>query len=529
MKNRKFIRILIVIVGLFFILSVSSCSKNSARTLYQKETATSNGCATSTSQTKYDWLISKIENGVESSVVAYLNWVHENNPSIEEEETAKKDEYKLKGLTYNNGTDDITTTSYISNLNNLIGTYAIKDAISGKKTDEEINSHFLVAQINVAIDEFYNYINSDHITEANSDSIAELKAGINGSAGCFDVKVESLVLNSVSKASEEHDAFRLAALYVLKVDTLLTNLEPIVFKASSVGDFFGHLWNNLFIFPIGWLLYTLSHLLGGYYAIGLIITTLLIRTLGWPIYAKTNDMSAKMNDLQPEIQKIQEKYAGRDDPDSKRMMQMEQAQLYKKNKVGFGGCLLPILQLPIFMAVFRAISRLPYTKAIPGTIYKLDWANSLNPNLFGINLFEGRNIGGIGQLIGVIVLALLVVGTQIVSQLLAQQRQKKQKEKAQEDIPAYRRQAYNQTQNQSQSSMKLMMWMMVVMMGFFVWSSKAGLGVYWLIGNVYSMAQTYINSKTQAKRDEKKKEEEMKNRGIYTVNKETSKKDKRKK
>ena len=137
------------------------------------------------------------------------------------------------------------------------------------------------------------------------------------------------------------------------------------------------------------------------------------------------------------------------------------------------------------MAVYNAISRLPYTKVIEGSRYTLNWANELNGTLFGINLFEDRNGGGANQLFGVIILVLLVVGTQILSQFLSQRRQKLAQEKRQEDIPAYRRQAYNQTQNQSANTMKFMLWFMIFMMGSFVWTSKAGLGVYWFIGNIY--------------------------------------------
>ena len=160
------------------------------------------------------------------------------------------------------------------------------------------------------------------------------------------------------------------------------------------------------------------------------------------------------------------------------------------------GCILPMfIQFPIFMAVYNAISRLPYTKAIAGSsVYTYNWANELDGSLFGVNLFEDRNGGGTNQLIGVIVLVLLVVGTQVLSQLLSQYKQKKAQEKRQEDIPAYRRQAYNQTQNQTASTMKFMLWFMIFMMGSFVWTSKAGLGVYWFIGNIYSVVQMFVNN-----------------------------------
>ena len=65
--------------------------------------------------------------------------------------------------------------------------------------------------------------------------------------------------------------------------------------------------------------------------------------------------------MQPELNEIQKKYANRQDERSKQMMQMETAQLYKKYKVGIGGCLLPLLQFPIFMAIYRSVTRIPYT------------------------------------------------------------------------------------------------------------------------------------------------------------------------
>ena len=42
--------------------------------------------------------------------------------------------------------------------------------------------------------------------------------------------------------------------------------------------------------------------------------------------------------------------------------------------------------------------------------------------------------------------------------------------------------------------MKYVMYLMIFMMGSFVFQSKAGLGVYWLIGNLYSMLQMFINN-----------------------------------
>ena len=136
---------------------------------------------------------------------------------------------------------------------------------------------------------------------------------------------------------------------------------------------------------------------------------------------------------------------------------------------------MPFLQFPIFMAVYRAITRFPYTNGFAGS---KDWVSSLDSKVFGIDLFADKSAGGV-QLVGIIVLAVLVVGTQVLQQLYSNKKQKEQQEKAQENIPAYRRQAAAQSNGMAQQ-MKMMMWMMTAMMGMFVFTSKAGLGVYWL-------------------------------------------------
>lgn len=293
--------------------------------------------------------------------------------------------------------------------------------------------------------------------------------------------------------------------FTLKVNERISDKEvarPLKFYTGK--DFWGNFFDNIFVFPIAWLIIQISKLSFGFYAIGLLIVTLLVRTIAWPIYAKTNDMSLKMQLMQPELNKINEKYANKQDDRSKQMMQMEMAQLYKKYKVGLGGCLMPFIQFPIFMAIYRAVSRIPYTVSYSNTIYQADWANEVNPNFFGINLFEDRTTGT-GQMIGVIILMIIVVGTQFLSQYLIQRRQRKNQEASQADIPAYKRQAMEQSKNSAQGSMKIMMYMMMLMMGLFVFTSKAGLGLYWCIGNIYSMVQSEINHKKSGKRLEELK------------------------
>jgi len=513
--NLSRITVFSVLIFTLCLLMLTSCgSKYGQKNAYLEYSSNNSaGCGGSSQiDSKAVWLEKYISEGVVSSVDSYLEYI--KNESYYEQAVTEKENIKVNGMFngqvckyINADGNEVAVRTYLGNLENLFNKYVDDDhkqAIANSADDVEVAEHFQVCLIENDIELFKTYLGN--INKADITSIDKVKTALNGTAGCFDTSSEKEAINALNEVDKVDDAYLLGALFLIRIDDRLLEAEPVTFKARTVGEFFSHFWNNMFIFPVAWLLYQISSLCGGYYILGLLITTLLVRTLGWPIYAKSNNMSQKMAELQPELQKIQEKYAGRNDADSQRMMKMEQAQLYKKHKIGIGGCLAPFLQFPIFMAVYNAISRLPYTKLIEGSRYTLNWANELNGTLFGINLFEDRNGGGTNQLIGVIVLVLLVVGTQILSQFLSQRRQKLAQEKRQEDIPAYRRQAYNQTQNQSANTMKYMLWFMIFMMGSFVWTSKAGLGVYWFIGNIYSVVQMFVNNYLNDRKLEQKKD-----------------------
>lgn len=369
--------------------------------------------------------------------------------------------------------DDQITTSMKSYLDKTIEkAIELSYNYSTKKTKEDREFH----QEHLCEETFNEY--NDLFLEATSANLAG--------------KVETKVV-------ESKDVYQLLMNYTILISKYEMQEAPLHFYTGS--EFWSHLFNNLIVFPIGWLMQAVSHLLGGNYFLGLLIVTLLVRTLGWPIYAKTNDMSLKMSLMQPEIQKLEAKYANRQDPDSQRMKQMEQMQLYKKYKVGMGGCLMPLLQFPIFMGVYRAVSRMAYTDgSIPGT---RDWVSDLNTKLFGVDLFQPKGEFGSTQFWGIIVILVIVVGTQIASQIMSEKRQKKQQAARQSDVPEYRRQAV--AQNDQAKTMKYMMYFMIFMMAMFVWQSAAGLGIYWCIGNIYSIVQTLINNKLSEKRMEKMK------------------------
>ena len=67
---------------------------------------------------------------------------------------------------------------------------------------------------------------------------------------------------------------------------------------------------DIFVYPIAGIMWLMGKSLAfGSYGVAIILTTLIVRTIAWPIYAKSNDMTLKMQLMHPELEKVQAKYA----------------------------------------------------------------------------------------------------------------------------------------------------------------------------------------------------------------------------
>jgi len=240
------------------------------------------------------------------------------------------------------------------------------------------------------------------------------------------------------------------------------------------------------VMPVAWLMYTATEILGGSFFFGILITTLIVRTLGWPIYAKSNDMTVKMQSMQPEQQKIQAKYEGKTDRDSQTRMQQETMALYKKYGVNPLGCLLPFLQLPIFLAVYYAVRRLPNNI---GTGYLDISSFGGSTEFLGVDLIRTVSIELTSSLASNWMYLLIPLLTGISMFLVTSITQNRQK-RTQKNVPDYRK---NDRQVAMQKQTQFMMYFLVLMMVYITYISPAALGIYWIFGNTYSLIQTSIN------------------------------------
>ena len=92
----------------------------------------------------------------------------------------------------------------------------------------------------------------------------------------------------------------------------------------------------------------------------IIVVTLLVNLITLQPMIQSSVMSQKMNMLQPQIERIQNKYRGRTDQNSQLRMSAEINALYKKHDIKMGKTLvLPFLSLPIMIAMWQAVQRIP--------------------------------------------------------------------------------------------------------------------------------------------------------------------------
>lgn len=119
------------------------------------------------------------------------------------------------------------------------------------------------------------------------------------------------------------------------------------------------LWTSLFVKPLAFILIWLGNLVKNN-AISIIIVSIAIRLIAFPLTKKTAMQSELIKKAQPELNKIQKKYANKQDQESMIKQNQEIMMVYQKYKINpISGCLFAFIQLPIFIAFFEAIQRTP--------------------------------------------------------------------------------------------------------------------------------------------------------------------------
>ena len=167
-------------------------------------------------------------------------------------------------------------------------------------------------------------------------------------------------------------------------------------------------WGHLF-FLTRPIFYTLNFFgdLTGNFGVAILILTLIIKGLLFPLANKGYESMSKMKKLQPEIEKLRARY-----PDDKMKMQQEMMALYQKEKMNpLAGCLPILLQMPIFYALYKTLFVTLEMRHEPFVLWIKD-LSAPDPttvfNLFGLLPYDPTVLPLIGAFLGVGVLPLLM-------------------------------------------------------------------------------------------------------------------------
>lgn len=259
--------------------------------------------------------------------------------------------------------------------------------------------------------------------------------------------------------------------------------------SNPIGAPGGWGWLQWMIEQISNLTYWISNKGGGYYFVGLIVVTLIVRTAGWPIYSKSNALTMNMQQAQPELDKLKEKYQGKTDETSQKKMQAETMAIYKKYGINPFGCLLPFLQMPIFIAMYQVVRRVPLSNGmIDGVITDgVKDFSDLNYSFLWI-----KDLGGPDPLY---ILPILVGALMFFYQRYSMKK------------PDYlqNKKFKSEKAMQSEKTMKMMSYFMVIML-VSIAIQNAGIALYWVVGNAYQFLQTYLNRRSNLKKIQQSQE-----------------------
>ena len=224
------------------------------------------------------------------------------------------------------------------------------------------------------------------------------------------------------------------------------------------------LWTSLFVKPLAWVIIKISNLFNSS-GIALILTCILIRLILFPITKKTAMQSELMKKAQPELAKLEKKYAGKDSQEDQTRKAQEMMMIYQKYKINpVSGCLLSFIQIPLLFAFYEAINRTP-------SIFEEKFLKVFE---MGTTPLKGITENGNYWYI---LLVLLIIGTTYLS---------------------FRKTLKDQTAMAKQMKGTIYFMLAMILVGAF--SLPVALGIYWITSSLFTILQNMLVERKKAKK-----------------------------
>lgn len=225
----------------------------------------------------------------------------------------------------------------------------------------------------------------------------------------------------------------------------------------------------LLVFPLTKLLNFFANSTGSVF-LGIVLVTAIVNIGVVLVTWKQNVAQQKMQELQPEMAKIQKKYEGRTDQDSRLRQGQEMQQLYNKHGVNpLASMATMFIQMPILLSIYHAVMR----------SYAVHQGKFLNMDL-EISPLAGFKTGNYGYLVLLVILLLAQLASMKIPTFLSELKAKKEAEKH------YRK--YEKVPNKAQN----IMYGFTVMILFMALSMPTAMTIYWIVSSTILTLKTYI-------------------------------------
>ena len=269
--------------------------------------------------------------------------------------------------------------------------------------------------------------------------------------------LEAQYLNPVSdiRPGTQH-TYQYALFFGPRSTKVLEEAGHDLSKALNFGFF------DIIAKPCVWLMNLLYGVIPNY-GIAIIILTLLIKIVLWPLGSKSYKSMSEMKKIQPLMKEIREKHK-----DDKKKMNEEVMSLYRTYKINpLGGCLPMVVQLPVFFALYRMLYQAIELRHAPFFL----WIDDLSApdRLFR---FPIDHIPFMEPPYGIPVLTLIMGASMLLQQKMS-------------------------PPMGDPTQAKMMMFMPVIFTVIFI-NFSSGLVLYWLVNNLLSIAQQYYIQKKYA-------------------------------
>src|SRR5574343_516742 len=231
------------------------------------------------------------------------------------------------------------------------------------------------------------------------------------------------------------------------------------------------LWNTFFYQPIyNMLVFLIDNITFGDIGFAIIILTIILKVILFPLAKKSIQSQIYMKKLEPELKKLKTDFPNKEEQAKK------QFELYKKYGVNpFSGCLVMLLQLPVIFALYYVFINFKIDESLFYSFIKAP--EHINTVFLGIfNLSVNHSI----------TLALWAGISQYIQAYLATPK------KNIKDVEIVNDNKPKTFQEELASSMQLnIRYVLPVFVGFIAYSFSAGVALYWIVSNIFTIGQEW--------------------------------------